>query len=243
MTYEPHTYCHRCGTAYVRVDPEMEWPRRCPNCANLQFFNPEPIGVMLQQVTDGSRTGIATPIRGHQPMRGHPAITGGFHEGWDHSSQDAGRREIAEEIKLPRTPGDDEAEIIHTQCTGPFIPGRRQLLVFSMSQDIVPISIFDGFQPDAETMAMHYSWNPEVLGFPSHTAALARYFQRYHGITPPKHFVHQPRTGDPIGSHGAKVFEVPYAQPFLNDGIWCVLAEDAGEPFPVRNKDGVWHLA
>lgn len=246
MSLEPQSHCHRCGTRYVDAIADNPWPRghrECPNCGVLNYFNPKPIGVMLQRVVDGQRIGIATPIRGHNPMRGYAAITGGFQDGYDQSCQDAGAREINEEVKLPRVEGDDDAEVIHTQATGPFIPERRQSLVFSLSPVIVPISVFDDFEPDAETLEMHYSWRPEVLAFPSHTKALARYFQRFHAMTPPEHYIAQPRTGDPIGSHGVQIFEVPYHQPLLDDGIWSVVVEDGGDPIAVRLVNGVWKLA
>jgi len=245
MRLEAHKHCHACGTVYVDMFADQPWPRgprQCPSCGTVKYFNPTPIGVMLQQVVDGDRVGVATPIRGHNPMRGHPAITGGFHDGFDQSSQDAGGREILEEIRLPRVEGDDDAEIIHSQSTGPFIAERRQNLVFSVSPTVVPISAFDGFEPDAETLAMHYSWSPEVLAFPSHTAALARYFRRYHHMQVPEHFVRQPRTGQVIGDM-PPVFEVPYAQPLLANGIWSVTLEDGGEPVGVEFTDGRWRRA
>ena len=246
MELEPQSHCHRCGTAYVRANADAEWPRKCPACGNLQWANPTPIGVMLQRVRDGDRIGVATPLRGHDPMRGHPGLTGGFHDIWDQGSQDAGSREIHEEIGLPRLDDPDEAELLCTQSTGPFIPGRRQNLVFSLSPAIVDVSAFDDWKPDAETMAMDFSWEPRVLAFPSHTRALSIYFQRHQAIEPPAHYVSQPRTGNTVhlATGGRTVFEVPYAQPTLDDGVWQVLLVDAGTaPVGVVLRDGAWRVA
>jgi len=249
---EAHTFCHRCATRYVRVNEATAWPRKCPNCANLQFFNPTPIAVMLQRVRDGDRIGIATPLRGINPMRGRPAITGGYHDGWDQSSEEAGAREIGEEIGFEPMGDlsvgtevidtDDDVELLMTQSTGPFIATRRQNLVFSLSPVILPLSHFDDWEPNEETMAMHYSWGPEVLAFPSHTRALAKYFQRHHGIVPPVQYMKQPKTGHPVMVDGTlrPVFEVPYAQPLLDDGTWLVSLEDGGVPVAVSLERKFW---
>lgn len=244
MITGPQSHCHFDGTAYVRAQPDQEWPRKCPKCGNLQWFNPTPIGVLIQPVTDGGRTGVLTPIRGGNPQRGEPALTGGFQEGFDQSSEDAGCRELWEEIKLARV-REDEIELLCSRSTGPFIPGRRQNLVFGVNPNPIPLSMLDAFVPDAETLAIEISWGPRVLAFPSHTYALAKYFQRYHGVTPPQAHLLQPRTGDIIKMDGLRlpIFNIPYVQPQVDEGRWLVEIEQGQNPVAVLPEDGGWIAA
>lgn len=243
----PHSHCHQCGTAYVAEIEGQEWPKRCPNddCKNLMFVNPIPIGVMLQTVTDGDRTGILTPIRGHAPMVDFPGITGGYQEITDNGSEHAGAREKWEEISkalgIPMA-DEEDLELLCTRATGPFIPGRRQNLVFSVNPKPIHISAYDAFRPDAETKAIHISWNPEILAFPSHTYAVAKYFQRYQGVQPPTSYLRQPRTGDDIhmSAEIAKAFNIPYHQPEIENDIWFVDIAGKNEPVPTRYHLGRW---
>lgn len=247
---QPQSHCHMCGKRYVAFSVDSEWPKHCPKdephngCGNMQWFNPKPIGVLIQPVSDGDRIGVLTPIRGGNPMRGHPALTGGFHEGWDQSSEDAGARELMEEIRLARV-SEDDIELLCSRSTGPFIAERRQNLVFGVNPQPVPLKLFDNWQPDDETLAIDISWAPRVLAFPSHTYAMAKYFQRYQGIQVPQSYLQQPRTGERIDRNGlmTTVFNVPYVQPDVDRGVWHVEFEDRGIPIPVRHTDGKWIAA
>ena len=235
---EAHAHCHRCGTAYGNES----WPRKCPGCGSEQYNNPTPIGVLLQTVTDGSRVGILTPIRGHAPMIGHPGGTGGFQEAADRSFRHSGCREYGEEIRLGE-PTEDECELLIDRTSGPHRPvGRRQTLVFSVNHTPVHISAYDAFVPDQETTAIDFSWKPRVLAFPTHTLALAIYFQKHQGMNPPSHLIDQPRTDDRLVD-GRTVYDVPYDQPLLHAGIWTVLV---GRPLDteavsVIRRTGIWH--
>jgi hypothetical protein len=239
---EAQSHCHFDGTRYVRASPDSEWPRKCPECGHLQFNNPKPIGVLLQTVTDGKRTGILTPVRGHAPMIGFPAGTGGFQELSDQSSEHAGAREKHEEVD--RGVGidiadEDDIQILCSRATGPILPERRQNLVFSVNPNPVHVSAYDGFVPDAETTAIEVSWEPRVLAFPSHTYALAKYFKVYQGVDAPEAYMRQPRTGDIVFIEGAAttIFNIPYGQDLVDQGLWNVEIEDGGTPIPVRPYD------
>lgn len=246
----PYSHCHKCGHLYVSEIAGKQWPKRCTNdrCRNLEWHHLNNIGVNLQTVTDGKRTGILTPIRGHAPMIGHPAITGGFQELEDQSSEDAGAREDWEEVLkqlgLPK-PDEDDMISLCSRSTGPFIVGRRQNLVFSVNPNPIHVSVFDAFVGDAETTAIDFSWAPKVLAFPSHTYALARYFRDHQGMQVPEAYIKQPRTGDVIETDDGPVivFETHYAQPFLDDGVWCVLTEDRGIPLAVVRDGQRWKTA
>lgn len=246
--HEPHSHCHCCGTRYERKDPASEWPKHCPpnsgGCGNLQWFNPKPIAVLIQPVTDGKRIGVLTPIRGQDPMRGHPALTGGFQEGHDRSSEDAAARELREEIRNERV-REEDIELLCSRATGPLIAERRQNLVFGYTTRPVPISLFDGWEPDEETLAIDISWEPKVLAFPSHTYAMALYFRRHLSIEAPKAYFIQPHVGDPVfhGRGAPSVFDVPYIQRHLDDGIWEVLFEEGGMPVKIRHHEGGWKAA
>lgn len=233
---EMHTCCNRCGTAYDTIG----WPRKCPNaeCGHLQFNNPTPIGVMLQQVTDGERTGIVTPIRGHAPMIGRPAGTGGFQEAADRSSEHAGCREYGEELHLPE-PSPADVKLLISRACGPMTPvGKRQVLIFGVNQRIEHIDLYKDFVPDHETLAIEFSWSPRVLAFPTHTLALALYFEQYQGVSAPKAHVDQPQTGDVVGNH--QIYDVPYDQPLLDDGIWSVLMSEHEMPIGIVRDGHQW---
>jgi hypothetical protein len=243
----PYSHCHRCGHTYVAEFAGQEWPKRCTNqrCRNLQFVNPTPISVMLQTVTDGSRIGILTPIRGHAPMVGFPAGTGGFTELTDRSSEHGGARETWEEVlRQLGIPMPDEETLIPmcSRTTGPIIPGRRQLLSFSVNPAPMHVSVFEPFVGDAETTSIDFSWGPRVLAFPSHTYALARYFRDHQGMDVPDAHIVQPITRDVIetAEGQATVFETHYAQPLLDQGIWSVLLEDGGAPVAVIRDGSAW---
>jgi hypothetical protein len=243
----PYSHCHKCGGLYRPEMAGKEWPKRCTNdrCRNLEWHHLNIIGVNLQTVTDGKRKGILSPIRGHAPMIGHPAITGGFQELEDHSSEDAGAREDWEEVLKQlglQKPDEEDMIPLCSRATGPLIVGRRQNLVFSVNPNPIHVSVFDAFVPDAETSAIEFSWGPRVLAFPSHTYALARYFRDHQGMTVPEAYMKQPRTGDMIVSADRRlpVFETPYAQPLLDDGVWMVQTEDGGDPLPVVLDNGIW---
>lgn len=240
---EAQTHCHFDGTRYVRASAESEWPRKCPECGHLQFNNPKPIGVLLQTVTDGKRTGILTPVRGHAPMIGFQAGTGGFQELSDQSSEHAGAREKHEEVDRSlgmEIDDEDDIQILCSRATGPILPERRQNLVFSVNPNPVHISAYDRFVPDAETTAIEFSWGPRLLAFPSHTYALAKYFKVYQGITAPEAYMKQPRTGDVVFIDGVAttIFNIPYDQGLVDQGLWNVEVEDGGSPIAVRPYDG-----
>lgn len=236
-----HTHCHRCGETYG----SEAWPRSCPACGNLQWHNPTPIGVLMQPVvgSDG-RVGVLTPIRGQDPMRGHPALTGGFQEAADMSSEDAGAREFHEEIGLPR-PREEDVRIFASRSTGPMVAGRRQNLVFSYSLHPLPLAAFDAFVPDAETLAIEVSWAPRPLAFPSHSWAMARFFVEKLGIQAPPHLLRQPRTGDAVRTAAgtATVHDVPYAQPMLELGVWVAILDEGAPPVALDVDGGGWTLA
>jgi len=247
MKNEPQSHCHQCGTRYVRQQEENEWPKVCPldagGCGNLQWFNPKPIAVLIQPVIDSNRIGVLTPVRGLNPMRGYPALTGGFQEGHDRSSEDGAARELWEEIRNDRV-NEDDIQLLCSRSTGPMIPEQRQNLVFGVARNPVPLSIFDGWEPDEETLSIEISWKPRVLAFPSHTYAMARYFQEYHGVKAPESYIMQPRTGDRIekGKETQTVFNVPYLQPSLDKDIWHVELEDKNGPVLVRHNGNRWEF-
>ena len=217
----PNSHCHCCGSKY-----EIEtWPRTCTSCGNIHYANPQPIGVLLQTVTDGTRTGILTPVRGIEPQRGHIALVGGFQELRDQGSEDCALREMLEETGMSVHQGAALRPLC-TRATGPILPGRRQNLVFTVNEKALPVEIFDGFEANEETLRIEFSWEPQRLAFPSHTYALARYFEVYHGQAV-QHYLDQPAVGD-IAQNGLEVTNVPYMQPLLDCSKAWVVETGAG---------------
>jgi len=235
----PYSHCHQCGTAY----PDARWPRKCTECGDLRWNNPTPIGVLLQTVTDGTRIGILTPVRGHGPQLGCEGLTGGFEEATDDGVDDAAMREYREEIHRDSDVRREDLDIVQSRGSGPmYPPGKRQSLTFSVNPVPVHVDEFRNWVPDAETTAIEFSWEPRVLAFPTHTLALAVYFRKYQGVEAPAHYFDQPITGD-IAMHEGDaypVFNVVYEQARLDDGCWTVQLEADGPYVTVRRDGDAW---
>ena len=236
----PYSHCHHCGTPYENA----EWPRKCPKCGDMRWHNPTPIGVLLQTVTDGTKIGVLTPVRGHGPQLGCEGLTGGFEEASDDGVDDAAIREYKEEIRH-NIPDRSKVELLLSRGSGPlYPPGRRQSLTFSVNPDPIHIDEFKNWEPDAETTALEFSWTPRVLAFPTHTLALAEYFRRYQGVNPPAHYIDQPRTNDLVmrGAKALPIYNVVYEQPLLDNGIWRVQLSQDGPHVDISRIKGKWHL-
>ena len=231
MLIEPFSHCHHCGHPLTRG----EFPRTCTNtdhCKHAQYHNPTPIGVMLQTVTDGDRVGIVTPTRTHEPRPFWRHLLGGYQEASDTSAENAGNREGNEEVQVPMV-DEDMLLPLGSRACGPLTPvGKRQILYFSVNPNPLHTSFFDNFEPDAETLRINFSWEPEILAFPTHTWALARYFQLYQQMEVPAQYLKQPRTGEIISINGEQrvIYNVPYAQPQLDCDQWAVELEEGGAP-------------
>jgi hypothetical protein len=209
----------------------------------MEWHNPKPISVLIQTVKHGDKIGVLTPLRGINPMRGYPALVGGFQEAHDRSSEDAACREDSEEIGLRRL-NEDDVELFMSRSCGPIdIPGFRQNLVFSINHNPMDISAFDDWKPNEETLGIEISWEPRILAFPTHTLALARYFKKYHGVDSPRHYTNQPQTHDWFvdGKIHEQIFDVPYFQPHLHEGIWNIKDKD-GNVLNVREDNGIWRV-
>lgn len=238
----PYSHCHHCGTPY----PDAEWPRKCTGCSDMRWHNPTPIGVLLQTVTDGTRIGILTPVRGHGPQLGCEGLTGGFEEATDDGVDDAAMREYREEIHRENDVDRADLVIIRSRGSGPmYPPGKRQSLTFSVNPVPVHVDAFRNWVPDAETTAIEVSWEPRVLAFPTHTLALAEYFRRFQGVEAPAPYFDQPLTGDnAVDDNGVyyPVYNVVYEQPDLDEGLWRVQLEENGRHVRVRRKGDDWLL-
>ncbi len=239
----PYSHCHCCGTPY----PDARWPRRCTACGDQKWHNPTSIGVMLQTVTDGVRIGILTPVRGHGPQLGCKGLVGGYEEAGDDGVEDAAMREYREEIHRNGDARRVNLDMILSRGTGPlYPPGRRQSLTFFVNPIPVHVDEFRDWEPDAETSAIEFSWEPRVLAFPSHTLALAAYFSRYQGIEAPAAYLDQPDVGDVVVEvvHDEDmlhpVYNVVHDQRFLDEGVWLVQLEQQGPHVKVMRDGGRW---
>lgn len=241
----PYSHCDACGK---RFDDQTSWPRTCvvtdvDGCGRVRWHNPTPIGVLLQTVTDGKRLGILTPTRGNAPQRGLPGLVGGYQEAGDDGGDDAAMREYLEEIRRRMQGRRVDLDIILSRASGPMEPpGSRQTLLFSVNHVPIHVDEFDDWQPDAETLAIDFSWEPRVLAFPTHTQALALYFLRFHEIEAPAAYMDQPRTGDRlVGLPGIDtIHDVPYQQDLLDEGFWSVTPAAGRAPVAVRRQHDAW---
>ncbi len=161
-----HAHCSYCGTRY---DDGLPWPRTCAGCGETTWSNPLPVAVVLLPVTyrDG-RTGIVVVRRDIEPFRGEIALPGGFIETGE-SWRDAAVRELREETGLLAQPDEVQLFDVHSSHNG------YSLLVFGVlppraAEDLPPSA------PTEESTEWFVLIERDTLAFPTHTQAMADYF-------------------------------------------------------------------
>ncbi|GAA1792636.1 NUDIX domain-containing protein [Luedemannella flava] len=165
-----HSHCSYCGHPYVVDSP---WPRVCAGCGETTWSNPLPVAVVLQPVSypDGT-TGVVAVRRDIEPFRGELALPGGFIETGE-SWQEAAVRELLEETGLEASAADVTLFAVHSSFNG------RSLLVFGL----LPTRPADGLPESAPTEEAT-EWvvltAARELAFPTHTEAMADFFNGRH---------------------------------------------------------------
>jgi ADP-ribose pyrophosphatase YjhB (NUDIX family) len=166
-----NAHCASCGTAYPTG---LGWPRTCSACGTTAYRNPLPVAVALVPVTDERGVGLIVIERSIEPMRGHPALPGGFideTEDWRHAVV----RELREETRIEAAP--DEVRLADALSSP-----DGHLLLFGLlparPADRLPPSA-----PTAETAGRHLLREPAELAFPLHTEAVRKWFAgRYENV-------------------------------------------------------------
>jgi len=162
-----HAHCTYCGTRW----PEgLGWPRTCIVCSETTWSNPLPVAVVLQPVSyvDG-RTGVVVVRRDIEPFRGDLALPGGFIETGE-SWREAAVRELREETGLAAAPGEVELFDVHSSYNG------FTLLVFGVLPPR-PAEVLPPSAPTEEATEWLVVTEPTGLCFPTHTQALAEFFE------------------------------------------------------------------
>jgi len=161
-----HSHCSYCGTRY----PEgLAWPRVCPGCGETTWSNPLPVAFVLLPVhrADGGR-GLILIRRDIEPFRGELALPGGFIETGE-SWREAAVRELREETGLDAEPGEVRLFDVHSSFNG------FSLLIFGLLPSRAAES-----PPAPSRTEESIEWlvrdEPIELCFPTHTAAMARFF-------------------------------------------------------------------
>lgn len=144
--------------------PVLEtWPRRCGTCGRDHFRNPTPVSVVLLPVDEG----VLTVRRGVGPGRGKLALPGGF-VNWGESWQQAGVREVEEEIGLRISA--EELVLLDAVSVEEGV-----VLLFSRAEArrFQELNLrIDGVEV-TETVIVN---EPKELAFPTHSEILRRYF-------------------------------------------------------------------
>jgi len=158
-------HCSYCGAAYL---PDQPWPRTCPNCGETTWRNPLPVSVLLLPIRydDGGHDGVVVTRRAIEPAYGELCFPGGFLE-YGELWPEGAVRELDEETGLVASP--DEVTLFDVQSTG------RHVLVFG----IVPARPATGLPasyPTTEALEWFAVREPIRLAFPSHQAALDKFF-------------------------------------------------------------------
>jgi ADP-ribose pyrophosphatase YjhB (NUDIX family) len=159
-----HSHCSYCGTPF---DAQTRWPRICAGCGETTWRNPLPVAVVLLPIdtTDGLR-GLVVLRRDIDPGRGELALPGGFIEiGEDWRS--AAVRELWEETGL--TADSESAALFDVAST----PGTINIFAVLpvREQTKLPVSA-----PTSEATEWMVITAPIRLAFPTHEAAVRRYF-------------------------------------------------------------------
>lgn len=158
-------HCSYCGVAYPEEAP---WPRVCGGCGETTWRNPIPVAVLLVPVRyhDGGRDGLIVVRRDIEPARGELCLPGGFIE-FGETWIEGAVRELREEAALLADPSEVELFDVHSTS--------RNLLIFG----IVPPRDVDSLPP-SEPTEESTEWlvirAAQEVAFPSHSAAVARYF-------------------------------------------------------------------
>jgi ADP-ribose pyrophosphatase YjhB (NUDIX family) len=166
-TLEPNGHCAYCGAAYVSGSP---WPRTCTTCGETTWRNPLPVGLLVVPVAfaDGGPDGVVVVRRDIEPARGELCLPGGFIE-YGETWEQGAARELREEAALHADP--DEVTLFDVASTG------RHVLIFGT----VPARDAASLPPSAPTEEST-EWlvlrEPQELAFPTHTAALTKFFNR-----------------------------------------------------------------
>jgi 8-oxo-dGTP diphosphatase len=161
-----HSHCSYCGT---RFPDGVGWPRTCASCGETTWSNPLPVAVVLQPVAlDGGGTGIVVVRRDIEPFRGELALPGGFIETGE-SWREGAIRELREETGLQAKPDEVQLFDVHSSFNG------FTLLVFG----VLPIKTaasLPASSANSEVTEWLVQIEPIPLCFPTHTAAMARFF-------------------------------------------------------------------
>jgi 8-oxo-dGTP diphosphatase len=161
----PNGHCGYCGSAY---GPDSQWPRVCPGCGETTWRNPLPVGLLLVPVEfgDGGGPGLIVVRRDIEPARGELCLPGGFIE-FGETWQEGAARELREEAALHADP--EEITLFDVASNG------RHILIFG----IVPprdAAALPESAPTDESTEWLILREPEVVAFPFHTDAIARFF-------------------------------------------------------------------
>lgn len=165
-----HAHCSYCGVAYPA---DAVWPRTCAGCGETTWSNPLPVAVVLLPVRhDDGRTGLVVVRRDIEPFRGELALPGGFIETGE-SWREAAVRELSEETGLAARPDEVNLFDVHSSFNG------RSLLVFGLlpARDAADLP---ASAPTAESQEWLVRTAPEELCFPTHSRAMADFFDRVH---------------------------------------------------------------
>jgi 8-oxo-dGTP diphosphatase len=168
-------FCVNCGHEW---DENPIFPKHCDGCGRTHYRNPIPVVVCLVPAIDvrdeNKKQGVLVVRRTLRETAGHYALPGGYIDLNDPSWREAASREIREETGYNISPETWSVFDLDTASD-------RKLLVFVRADRYLLSWDGEGPPKNEETDELRVVTEPEELIFPTHTAALRKYFE---GIPP-----------------------------------------------------------
>lgn len=172
MAKQLEKYCAFCGRAFD--DPMAPWPRTCA-CGQITYRNPLPVVNVVVPVRDGARLGVLLIQRGFDPCRGQWAFPGGFME-LNETWQAGAARELCEETGLVVADPDAQIQLLDAGVSA----AKDELIVIGTAPGYT-IDTLPPIPQNEEVLSWRVSFEPEILAFPAHTAAMKKFFERMGG--------------------------------------------------------------
>lgn len=159
-------FCKFCGAQHSAAD----YPKQCLNCEQITWANPIPVAVLIQPVRNpAGPVGLLIGQRGIAPFEGEWGLPAGYVDMDDDNVESAAIRELREETNMVTA-------IEHVRPVWTY-SNHRTLMIFCLASRPLLLGDLEGFAVNKECTAIDVIYGPRDLCFPSHTQAVAQWFE------------------------------------------------------------------